>query len=81
MLINVKDNLTLQIYAHYFPSSRPIAGGWEKADGWHGAPSPDAWWQMMEWARKNSIVCRRGRGTDVIFEREEDITAFMLRWS
>ena len=75
MKINRKDNLTLQIYDLYFPSDRAKDGAWT------GAPSPDTWWAMMEWARMNCIVCRRGRGTDLIFEREEDITAFVLRWS
>lgn len=81
MKIDIVDQLTIQIYDRYFPSSRPIAGGCEKADGWYGAPSTDTWWAMMEWARKNNIVCNRGRGTRVTFAHEQDVTAFVLRWA
>lgn len=78
MKIERKDNLTIQIWDLYFPGEHPNTVG---KDSWWGAPSPDAWWKMMEWARKNSIVCRRGRGTDVVFEREQDMTTFVLRWA
>lgn len=80
MKIDIKDNLTIRVYTHYFPGVATTSGGFG-ADSWYGAPSTDTWWAMMEWARKNNIVCRRGRGTDVIFERNEDVTAFVLRWS
>lgn len=80
MKIIRKDTLTLQIYDGYFPGVKPTTGGFG-SDAWWGAPSSDAWWKMMEWARMNDIVCRRGRGTDVIFEREQDVTAFVLKWS
>lgn len=79
MKFNIKDKLTIQIYTRYFPGVKPTTGGFG-ADSWYGAPSSDDWWAMMEWARMNCIVCRRGRGTDLIFEREQDVTAFMLRW-
>ena len=74
MKIIRKAALTLQIYDGDFP-------GQSAQRMWWGAPSSDAWWKMMVWAQKNGIVCRRGRGTDMIFEREQDVTAFVLRWS
>jgi hypothetical protein len=71
MRIDIVDRYTLQLYQPYFPGN----------ESYYGAPSSDDWWSMMEWARMNSIVCRRGRGTHLIFERKEDVTAFMLRWA
>lgn len=69
MKIDRKDSLTLRVLD-------------DTPNGtWLGAPRPDAWWEMMEWARKNDIVCRRGRSVELIFERDEDITAFVLRWA
>lgn len=78
MKIDIIDNLTIQIYDHYFPGQYPNTTG---TKGWYGAPSMDTWWAMMEWARKNDIICNRGRGTRVIFAHEQDVTAFVLRWS
>ena len=78
MKIDRKDNLTIQIYDLYFPGQYPNTTG---TKNWYGAPSMDTWWTIMEWARKNSIACRRGRGTDIVFDREQDVTAFVLRWS
>lgn len=77
MKIDIVDDLTIQIKDLYFPGQYPNTSGTE---GWYGAPSTDSWQEMLEWARKNNIVCRRDRGTSVVFDRKEDITAFVLRW-
>ena len=74
MKIDIIDPLTIQIKS---PTQMVAIGG----DVWYGAPSDDEWYEIGAWAFKNDIVCNRGRGTRVIFAHEQDVLAFVLRWS
>lgn len=74
MKIDIIDPLTIQIKS---PTQMVAIGG----DIFYTAPSDKDWWEMMEWAFKNDIVCNRARGTSVKFAHEKDVLAFVLRWS
>lgn len=71
MKIDRVDNLTIQLHDYYFPG----------ASFSFGAPSERTWRKILDWCLDSGIDCWRGRGTNLRFAREEDITAFMLRWS
>ena len=73
MRIDIVNPYTLQLYQPYFPSDNNCY--------YHGAPSSGDWRIMLEWCEQNGIKCRRGRGTHLIFEQDQDVTAFMLRWA
>lgn len=71
MRIDRVDRLTIQVHELYFPG----------ADFYFGAPNPEAWREILDWCVASGIECNRGRGTRLRFSKEEDVTAFLLRWS
>ncbi len=45
----------------------------------YGAVSESKWKEIIAWMQHNQIPHRR-RGSNLKFERDQDITAFLLRW-